>query len=107
MAKVAAKTPAKAPRKTASKPQSGVSDGEKIEKACLDALEKLKALGIDQQLQNDIEWCLGSYRSDNNPIGLYDMAKRALIIFQQEKIKKTKGITSKMLTDLEKAIGSN
>jgi hypothetical protein len=106
MAKVAAKTPAKAPKKSTSKPQSGVSDGEKIEKACLDALEKLKALGIDQQLQNDIEWCLGSYRSDNNPVGLYDMARRAMIIFKDEKAKKTKGVTTKMITDLEKAIGN-
>jgi hypothetical protein len=103
MAKVAAKTPAKAAKKT-SKTSSAVSGSQKIEKVCEDALNKLKELGIDQQLQNDIEWCLGSFKSDSNPVGLYAMADRALTIFRDEKAKKTKGITAKIITDLEKVI---
>ncbi len=103
MAKTASKTATKAPKKTAtSKPAA--SAGDKIEKACIDALEKLKSLGIQQQLQNDIEWCLGSYRADGNPVGLYDMAERALTVFQEEKAKKTKGVTAKTITDIEKVL---
>jgi hypothetical protein len=103
MAKTASKTTAKAPKKTtAAKPTT--SSRASIEKACVDALEKLKGLDIQQQLQNDIEWCLGSYRSDGNPVGLYDMAERALIVFQEERAKKTKGITAKNITDLEKVL---
>src|SRR5687768_13312212 len=100
MAKVAAKT-ARAPRKAAPSANASPSTNN-IEKVCQDALEKLKVLDIDRQLQNDIEWCLGSYRADHNPIGLYDMAERALTIFREEKSKKTKGVTAKMITDLEK-----
>jgi hypothetical protein len=103
MAKTASKTTEKAPKKaTAAKPTT--SSVSKIEKVCVDALEKLRALNIHQQLQNDIEWCLGSYRSDGNPVGLYDMAERALTVLQEEKAKKTKGVTAKNLSDIEKVL---
>ena len=104
MAKVAAKTSAKEPKKKASSPKTASED--KIEKVCEESLEKLRALDIDQQLQNDIEWCLGSYRADKNPVGLYGVAQRALTIFQEEKAKKTKGVTAKLVTDLEKVLES-
>jgi hypothetical protein len=103
MAKVAAKTSAKAPKKTTSSSVKA-SGNNKIEKVCQDALEKLRAIGIDQQLQQDIEWCLGSYKADSNPVGLYAMAERVLAIFRDEKAKKTKGITAKTITDIEKVI---
>jgi hypothetical protein len=100
MAKVAAKS--SAPKKKASAPKSAPVNN--IEKVCEDALQKLRALGIQEQLQNDIEWCLGSYKADGNPVGLYSMAERALTVFQEEKARKTKGVTSKTITDLEKAL---
>jgi len=106
MAKVAAKspvkTPVKAPKSTSA--AKAPAEGTKIEKVSQETLDKLKSLGIDQQLQNDLEWCLGSYRSDNNPVGLYEMAERALVILREEKNKKTKGVTAKLITDLEKAL---
>lgn len=104
MAKTAAKTSAKAPVKKTSAKSAKTSSTLNIEKVCNEVLEKLKALGLDQQLQSDIEWCLGSYRSDNNPVGLYGMAARALVIFQDEKAKKTKGVTVKLIADLEKVV---
>ena len=78
-----------------------------IEKACQVALSRLKVLNIDERLQSEIQWCLASYQNDQNPVGLYLMAKRALAIFTVEFAAKTKGITSKLITDLEKAIGNN
>jgi hypothetical protein len=78
-----------------------------IEKACEAALSKLKELNIDEGLQSEIQWCLGSYHHDNNPAGLYVMAKRALAVFTVELAGKTKGVTAKLITDLEKAIGNN
>jgi hypothetical protein len=92
---------------TASKPSGKKATApsvDKIEKACNAALDKLRSLNLDPQLQSDIEWCLGSYRSDNNPIGLYEMAQRALEVFKGELARKTKGVTAKMVSDLEKAI---
>jgi len=96
-----AKATTKEPKKTATKTKPSSAS---IEQACEDALKKLKELGVHEQLQNDIEWCLGSYRADRNPVGLYSMAERALTVFQEERAKKSKGITAKMITDLEKTI---
>ena len=108
MAKTASKTTDKNVKKTDTKPSASAkpkaSPSDKIEKVCVDVLEKLRSLGLQQQLQNDIEWCLGSYRADGNPVGLYDMAERALSVFQEEKTKKTKGVTAKTITDIEKVL---
>lgn len=91
------KAPAK---KVASKAKTTIS----IEKVSTDVLAKLKALNLDTQLQADIEWCLGSYRNDQNPIGLIDMAHKAIAVFKEEQAKKTKGVTAKLISDLEKAV---
>lgn len=103
MAKKPTKTVEKAPAKKAaeSKPKP-----ELIEKASIQALNTLQSLGIEQQLQQDIEWCLGSYRHDKNPSGLYDMTERALVALQEAKLRKAKGVTAKLLGDLEKALQS-
>ncbi|HEY0656757.1 MAG TPA: hypothetical protein VGD65_26685 [Chryseosolibacter sp.] len=100
--KSAAKTTKNAPAKT-SKPKTSAPS---IEKASEEALEKLRSLGIEQELQNDIEWCLGSYRADGNPVGLYAAVERAVSALKGEKEKKTKGVTAKLITDLEKSLES-
>ena len=107
MAKISVKQPAKEPRKPSpTNSASKISSTERIEKVCEEAFYKLKSLNVDQSLQNDIEWCLGSYRSDKNPVGLYGVAERALAILKSEKDKKTKGVTTKLIGDIEKAIQS-
>ena len=78
-----------------------------IDKACEAALAKLKEMKIDETLQSEINWCLGSYSNDGNPSGLYIMAKRALAIFTVELANGTKGVKSKLISDLEKSIGAN
>jgi hypothetical protein len=106
MAKTTAKTPiAKvAPKKVSVKAVSKASSTTDIEKLSKSILEKLKALGVDEQLQADIEWCLGSYSYDKNPVGLIQAARSAVSIFKTELARKTKGVTSKLITDIEKAI---
>lgn len=106
MAKAAAKTSSKSATSKARVPRSknAESNGNNIEKAGEGALQKLQELGIEEQLQRDIQWCLGSYRSDGNPVGLYDTIRKVLEILRTEKEKKTKGVTAKMITDLEKAV---
>jgi hypothetical protein len=106
MAKSAPKTAAKTPKKAAAKTPKAKSSGPSIEKVSEETLEKLRALNIEPELQNDLEWCLGSFRADNNPVGLYAMAERALNVLKSEKEKKTKGVTAKMITDLEKSLES-
>ena len=100
MAKTAAKSTTKAPAKKTSAKTTTVSEANPIVKTSEAALKKLKDLGIDQQLQADLEWCLGSYKADKNPVGLHEMARRTLSVFKENK--NTKGVTAKLISDLEK-----
>lgn len=100
-----AKTPLKTPVKTA-KPAKAKATGPSIEQASEEALAKLKSLGLAPDLQAEIEWCLGSYKADSNPSGLYQMTEKAVAVFAAEKEKKTKGVTAKLITDLQKALGA-
>jgi hypothetical protein len=78
--------------------------GLSLESACESALSKLRELDIEHALQADLQWCLGSYRADGNPIGLFQMLDRAVAVFEREKIAKTKGVTAKLVSDLAKAL---
>ena len=100
MAKTSTKTAAKTPAKKVK--TTTVSESNPIVKTSEAALKKLKELNIDNQLQADLEWCIGSYKADKNPIGLYEMARRALAVFKENK--NTKGVTAKFISDLEKVV---
>jgi hypothetical protein len=96
---------AKAEPKPKAKAASATSSSTiSLEQASEEALKKLQSLGIEQQLQSELEWCLGSYRNDRNPSGLLLVAGRALNVLNAEKAKKTKGVTTKLIGDLEKAL---
>lgn len=78
--------------------------GHSVESACETALAKLRELDIEHALQADLQWCLGSYRADGNPIGLFQMLDRAVAVLEREKIAKTKGVTAKLVSDLAKVL---
>lgn len=92
----------KAPAKKAVKPKAPAA--HQIEKVNIDILKKLQELNIEQALQADIEWCLGSYRNDNNPSGLYIMAERALQVFTFELSKDPKSVPAKLIRDIQSAL---
>lgn len=114
MAKTSIKTKKIAEPKTeqvlkasATKPSTRNSKkGIGIEEACEMALNKLRELDIEHALQADLQWCLGSYRADGNPIGLFQMLDRAVAVFKREKTAKTPGINTKLISDLSKALNS-
>jgi hypothetical protein len=93
-----------APKKTSAKKEESKSSSQNIEAASESALAKLRELNLDDQLQSEIDWCLASYRSDSNPVGLYEMVERSVNVFRSELAKKTKGVTAKFIGDLEKAL---
>lgn len=109
---MAKKSSSPAPKKVAKSPAKSTSAKPKapaalaIEKACEDALKKLKAMKTELGLQADIEWCLGSYRHDKNPSGLYVMAERALLVFKGALAKNAKAVPAKLISDIEKALKS-
>jgi hypothetical protein len=102
MAKSAVKTSTKSPAKKTSSKITTVAESNPIVKASETALKKLKDLGIDNQLQADLEWCIGSFKADKNPVGLYEMVRRSVAVFKDNK--SAKGVTAKLINDLEKVI---
>ncbi len=103
MAKAIAKpaTAKPAAKKPAAKRASAVKSPD-LEKVSTGILEKLKSLGIEPTLQAEIEWCLGSYSFDKNPVGLIQAAQKALVVFEAALANKIKGVTAKFVSDLEK-----
>src|SRR5688572_796564 len=100
----AGKSAAPAKSKASAKPKALKANPiEKINEECL---SKLIELNIEQELQAEIQWCLGSYRSDKNPIGLYVMAERARIVLKAVKDSNPKLVSTKLIGDIEKALKS-
>jgi hypothetical protein len=87
-------------KKTAAKKVKVSTDIEAVSKV---VLKKLIALELDPQLQADLEWCLGSYSHDQNPIGLIEALKHASRVFATELARKTKGVTAEFLAEIEEA----
>ena len=106
MAKASTKPVVKTDKKPVGKKKAATNANQLVARACVDTLDKLQELELDYQLQSEINWCLGSFRNDGNPVGLYLMAQRALVIFKAELVNKRKGITAKLIKDIEKAIQS-
>ncbi len=105
MAKATSKAAPKVAKKTSAKPASTTSTKSiEIDKAADLALAKLKELNLDAPLQGELEWCIGSYSFDKNPEGLIKMISKAITVFNEEKAKKTKGVTPKLISDLSGAI---
>jgi len=79
---------------------------QKIEKACIDALEKFKKIGAEKyaDLQSKLEYVLGSYRFDQNPVGLYEIGESALKELKKFKKEKPRLVSKKLIDTLEKAL---
>ncbi len=88
------------PRSKAASKSTAVN----IEALSEQVLKKLQALKIEQGLQADIQWCIGSYRFDKNPVGLYQMLERALPVLRAVRTKNARAVAAKLLADIEKAL---
>ncbi|MBD8487560.1 hypothetical protein IFO69_02255 [Echinicola sp. CAU 1574] len=73
-----------------------------LEKTVEATVEKLQKLKIEDQLVSELEWCLGSYRFDSNPVGLIEKSSLALGALKAEKEKNSRAVSKKLLEDLEK-----
>lgn len=109
MAKKITSKAAPAPAKKASAPKKKAPAAKSkpkaaIEQVCVAALTKLRELNLDLELQGEMEWCLGSYANDGNPVGLYVMAERALHEFSNITESQPKAVPAKLIADLKKAV---
>jgi hypothetical protein len=78
----------------------------KIEKACEAALEKFQKMGLEKyaDVQSKLEYVLGSYRYDGNPVGLYEIGEMALKSLKKYKKEKPRLVSKKLIEDLEKGM---
>ena len=106
MAKIAKTTVVKPAVKKAAARPAAASKTVPIEDLSKSILDKLKAASLSPELQSEMEWCLGSYGHDKNPVGLFQTSAKALPILKEELAKKTKGITAKLIGDIEKALNA-
>jgi hypothetical protein len=85
------------------------NSNEKIEKACMDALEKIKKFDNPdlKDIESKLEWVIGSYRYDLNPSGLFEIGSKALEILQQIKAEKPRLVPKKLIEELEKALATS
>lgn len=97
MAKAPAKKAAPAKKKPAASNILSISET---------ILGKLRDINAAPGLQSDIVWCIGSYHHDQNPVGLFEKAAEALPILKEAHANKTKGITAKLIGDIEKALAA-
>jgi hypothetical protein len=81
---------------------------QKIEKACEAAFEKLQNIGLEKfaDVQSKLEFVLGSYRYDGNPVGLYEIGSMALKALKKYKKEKPRSVSKKLIDDLDQAIKS-
>ena len=56
------------------------------------------------EIKSKLEFVIGSYDFDKNPIGLYEIGGLAFPILKKAKVTYGRKITKKLLTDLEKAL---
>jgi hypothetical protein len=97
------KKPSEALKKTSvkKKPATSVVGVDTANEQALATLEKLN---IEVSLRSDIQWCLGSYRHDQNPAGLIETAGRALDVLKTAKAKNAKAVAAKVISDLQKVL---
>ncbi len=110
MAKATSKTTSRKPiKKTATVKTEKTAPVKKKLEVSIDELseqilDKLRALDVAPQLQSDISWCLGSYRNDHNPVGLYATSEKALTVLTETKSKNSRAVSAKLIADIEKIL---
>jgi len=82
------------------------AQNEKLRNAVANAFETFKKIADEKnaEIQSKLEFVIGSYDFDKNPVGLYEFGKKALPMLKKIKEKHTKKVTKKVIDDLEKAL---
>ena len=82
------------------------TENEKLRNACAKAVETFQKIDdkANTEIQSTLEFCIGSYDFDQNPVGLNEFGKKAVKILTKIKEKSPKKVTKKVIEDLEKAL---
>lgn len=83
-----------------------MSNNQKLEKACKDALAQFEKIGDEQfyDIRSKLEFVLGSYGFDGNPVGLHEYAKKSSDILKKYKQKHSRKVSQKLLDSIDSAV---
>lgn len=83
-----------------------MNTNEKLEKACKDALAQFEKIGDEKyyDIRSKLEFVLGSYGYDSNPVGLYEFAKKSSDLLKKYKQKHPRKVSLKLLDSIDKAL---
>jgi len=83
-----------------------MSNYQKLEKACKDALAQFEKIGDEQfyDIRSKLEFVLGSYGFDRNPVGLHEYAKKSSEMLKKYKQKFPKKVSKKLLDSIDSAV---
>jgi len=78
----------------------------KIRIACENALNAFRKLDSEKysEIISKLEFVIGSYDFDKNPVGLYEFGEKALEIIKQIKSENSRKIPKKLIEELEEAL---
>ncbi len=79
---------------------------EKLKKSCQEAVVAMQKLNSDKltEIRSKLEWCIGSYDFDKNPVGLHEMGLKSLNMLKDIKQKQPRKVNKKVIDGLEKSI---
>jgi hypothetical protein len=79
---------------------------DKLRNACHEAFLFLKKLKDPKNadIQSKLEYVVGSYDYDKNPVGLYEIGSNALKIIKNIKANNPKKVSNQLITNLEECL---
>jgi hypothetical protein len=77
-----------------------------LRNACHEAAQLFKKLGDSKNndIQAKLDFVVGSYDFDKNPVGLYEMGEKALKILKEIKVKNPRKVSKTLVTNLEESL---
>lgn len=79
---------------------------EKLKKACVDAITSFDKINEQKfsEIRSKLEYVIGSYEFDKNPIGLHEIGTKALKDLTTYKKENNRKVTKKVIDTIGKAI---
>ena len=81
-----------------------MTNADKFRNACNDAVQVFTKLKVEahNDIKSKLEYCIGSYDHDKNPVGLYEYGSVALNELKSFKSQNPRKVNKKIIENLEK-----
>ncbi|NJM15504.1 MAG: hypothetical protein HC896_09160 [Bacteroidales bacterium] len=79
---------------------------DKLRDACLDAVLTLEKIGNGEydEIKDKLNFCIGSYNHDRNPVGLVEFGQKALEVLKEIKKQNPRKFKKDIIDNLEKLL---